>query len=198
MANQYVNKVIVNGTTKLDLTSDTVTADKILKSYKAHDKSGAPITGTCEFDSKTTDATASAAEILATKTAYVNKNKVTGSMPNRGSVSGSISTLNGQYTIQNGFHDGSGKVGIDATEKTKIVADNIREGITILGVEGTMTGTEDVVAGSPTVTPSFDTQTIVPDSTATPSQNYLAQVVVNPIPVTETDNQQGGVTLTIG
>ena len=198
MANQYYNKIIINGQTKIDLTSDTITANKLLSGYTAHDKSGAPITGTCTFDSDTTDATALEGEILSGKSAYINKTKVTGTMPNRGAVSGSISTVNGVYTVQNGYHDGSGTVAIDATEQAKIVAANIREGITILGVDGSMTGTEDVVAGSPSVTPTFSSQTIVPDSTATPAQNYLAQVTVNPIPVTEVDNQQGGITLTVG
>lgn len=198
MANQYYNKIIINGQTKIDLTSDTITANKLLSGYTAHDKSGATITGTCTFDSNTTDATALEGEILSGKSAYINKTKVTGTMPNRGAVSGSISTVNGIYTIQNGYHDGSGTVAIDATEQAKIVAANIREGITILGVDGSMTGTEDVVAGSPSVTPTFSSQTIVPDSTATPAQNYLAQVTVNPIPITEVDNQQGGITLTVG
>ena len=198
MANTYYNKIIVNGQTKIDLTADTVTAPKILSGYTAHDKSGAPITGSCTFDSDTTDATAVEGEILATKTAYINKTKVTGTMPNRGGVTGSISTVSGTYTIQNGYHDGSGTVAIDSTEQAKIVATNIREGVTILGVEGSMTGTEDVVAGSPTVTPSFSSQTIVPDSTTSPAQNYLSQVTVNAIPVSETDNQYGGITLTIG
>lgn len=198
MANQYYNKIIVNGQTKIDLTSDTVTADKLASGYTAHDKSGAPITGTSTFDSDTTDATALEGEILSGKTAYINKVKVTGTMPNRGAVAGTISTVDGTYTVANGYHDGSGTVQIDDTEQAKITATNIKAGVTILGVTGTMTGTEDVIAGSPTVTPSFSAQTIVPDSTATPAQNYLAQVTVNPIPVTEVDNSQGGITLTIG
>ena len=198
MANTYYNKIIVNGQTKIDLTSETVTAAKILEGYTAHDKSGAPITGSCTFDSDTTDATAVEGELLATKTAYINKTKVTGTMPNRGSVTGAISTVAGTYTIQNGYHDGSGSVAIDSTEQAKIVSTNIREGVTILGVNGSMTGTEDVVAGSPTVTPSFSSQTIVPDSTTSPAQNYLAQVTVEAIPTAETDNSAGGITLTIG
>lgn len=197
MAN-YINKVIVNGVTKIDLTGDTVTAETLISGATAHDKSGAPITGTNDWDSNTTDATAAAAEILATKTAYINKAKVTGTMPNRGAADGVISTKTGTYTIQNGYHDGSGTVGIDPIEQAKIIATNIREGITVLGVEGTMTGTEDVVAGSPTITPNFETQTIVPDSTTSPAQNYLAQVTVNPIPTSETDNAAGGKTLTVG
>lgn len=64
MANQYVNKVVVGGETKLDLTGDTVVADKLAKGYKAHDKSGAPIVGTNTYDADTGDATAAAAEIL--------------------------------------------------------------------------------------------------------------------------------------
>lgn len=198
MAGELYNKIIVNGETKIDLTTDTIVADKLLSGYTAHDKSGAVITGTCDFDSNTTDANALEGEILSGKTAYVNTTKLTGSMPNRGAVSGSISTKSEEYTIQNGYHDGSGKVSILATEQAKIIASNIREGITILGVEGNMTGTEDVVAGSPTVTPSFSQQIIVPDSTATPAENYLAQVTVNAIPTTEVVNDAGGITLTIG
>lgn len=47
MANQYVNKVQTsNGNTLIDLTGDTVTADKLMQGYTAHDRSGAVITGT--------------------------------------------------------------------------------------------------------------------------------------------------------
>lgn len=45
MAEQYINKVIVNGQTKMDLTSDTVDAAHLLSGYTVHDKSGAPIEG---------------------------------------------------------------------------------------------------------------------------------------------------------
>lgn len=194
MANQYVNKVIYGGSTLIDLTADTITAAQLLEGVTAHDKSGAQITGTLTYDADTSDATAVAAEILATKTAYVNGTKVTGTMPNRGKVTGTISTLNGTYTIQNGYHDGSGTVSIDATEKSKIIADNIREGVTILGVTGTMSGEEGVNAQAKTATPTTSSQTITPDT----GYNYLSQVTVNAIPYTETDNAAGGKTVTIG
>lgn len=196
MPNQYYNKIIINGETKIDLTGDTVADNKLLSGYTAHDRSGAPITGTCTYDVDSTDANAVSDEILATKTAYVQGSKVIGTMPNRGSADGTISTVNGEYTIQNGYHDGSGKIGIDATEKAKIVASNIRGGVTILGVEGTMSGTEDVKAQTVNVTPSFVVQTIVPD--ASQDYNYLAQVNVAVIPTTETANDVGGITLTVG
>ncbi len=99
MAQKQYNKVIYDGNVLIDLTGDTVTADKVLSGYKAHDKSGAQITGSCDYDSNTTDATAGVAEILATKTAYVNKAKLTGTMPNKGAVNGSIATKAQQYTV---------------------------------------------------------------------------------------------------
>ena len=194
MAQKQYNKVIYDGDVLIDLTGDTVTADKVLSGYKAHDKSGAQITGSCDYDSNTTDATAGVAEILATKSAYVNKTKLTGTMPNNGAVTGSIATKAQQYTVPQGYHDGSGKVSISSTEQAKIIAENIRQGITILGVEGSMTGTEDVVAETASVTPSSAAQAITPSA----GYNYLAQVNVAAIPYTETQNASGGYTVTIG
>ena len=193
MANTYVSKVIYGNDTLIDLTSDTVVANKLLSGYTAHAASGAPITGSCSYDADTSDATAAVAEVLATKTFYKNGDRLTGTMPNRGAVTGTISTVDGTYTIQNGYHDGSGTVGISATEQAKIIAENIRQGVEILGVTGTMSGSEDVNAQSKTVTPTTSSQTVTPDT----GYNYLSQVTVNAIPYTETDNAAGGKTVTI-
>ena len=194
MPDQYINKVIFGGNTLIDLTSDTVDAAHLLSGYKAHDKSGAIITGTCTYNADTADATATADEILSGKTAYVAGDKVSGSMPNRGAVTGTITTKAQQYTIQQGYHDGSGKVSIASAEQAKIIPGNIRQGVTILGVEGTMSGQEDVHAQSKTVTPTAAQQVITPDS---PDYNYLTQVTVNAIPYVETANTYG-ITVTIG
>lgn len=187
------NKVVFNGDTLIDLTSDTVEAAKVLYGYTFHHKSGEIQTGTCTYDADTSDATASASEILSTKTAYVNGAKVTGSMVNNGAVTGTISTKAQEYTIPTGYHDGSGKVSISATEQAKIIASNIKSGVVILGIEGTYTG-EAISAQSKTATPSASQQTILPDT----GYDYLSQVTVEAIPYTETQNSAGGYTVTIG
>lgn len=193
--NLYINKVVYGGDTLIDLTGDDVMASDVLAGKKFHLPSGAQETGTCEYDADTSDATAVAAEILLNKTAYKNGAKLIGTMPNNGAVAGAIATKEGQYTVPQGYHDGSGKVSIDATEQAKIVASNIRQGVSILGVTSTMSGSEDVKAQARTVTPSTTQQVVTPDSAQ--GYNYLSQVTVAAIPYTETDNAAGGKTVTI-
>lgn len=186
--------VLSNGEVLIDLTKDTVEPSKLLEGITAHGPDGEQVVGTCTFDADTTDATATAAEILSGKTAYKNGLKLTGSMPNNGAVNGTISNKNIPYTVPQGFHDGSGKVSIDSTEAAKLIPENIREGVTILGVQGEMSGMEDAKPQSKTVAPSFEDQQILPDS----GYNYLSQVTVQAIKVTRAVNNVGGTTVTIG
>lgn len=189
------NKVVYGNTVLIDLTDATLGQNdgaQILSGSTAYGKDGEKITGTCTYNADTSDATASASEILATKTAYVNGNKITGTMPNNGAVSGEIDDVSTPYTIPAGYHDGSGTVSIDATEQAKIIAGNIKDGVQILGVTGTYTG-ESVTAQAKTATPYTTQQVILPDA----DYDYLSQVTVEAIYYNETANAYG-TTVTIG
>ena len=188
-----INKVVYGSQVLIDLTGDTVTADKLLSGFTAHGKDGSPIEGTCTFDVDSQDATAAVAEILVGKTAYARGALLTGTMPNNGSVSGEISTKDGQYSIPQGYHDGGGKVGISATEQSKLTPGNIKIGVNVLGVTGTYGG-DEIKAQSKSVTPSTSQQTVQPDD----GYDYLANVTVAAIPYSEAENSAGGTTVTIG
>lgn len=190
-----VSKIIYGGKVLIDLTTDTVVEDKLLSGYTAHGADGEVVTGTCTFDSDTQDANAADSEILSGKTAYVKGTKKTGTMKNNGAVSGTISVKDDAYNIPQGYHDGSGEVRINPTEQAKIVPENIRQGVTVLGVEGIMSGTESANAQTKTVTPSTTEQVVLPDTEK--GYNYLAQVTVAKIPYSESDNSAGGKTVTI-
>lgn len=186
-----INKIIYGGNTLIDLTADTITPAKLQTGVTAHDRTGAVINGTCTYDADTSDGTTTADEVLEDQVCYSQGTRLVGTMPNRGEVTGYISTKDGTYSIQRGFHDGSGKVGIDATEKAKIIAGNIKNGVQILGVTGDYAG-QTATAEAKTCTPSTSQQVILPTSA-----DYLSQVTCLPIPYTETANTYG-TTVTIG
>lgn len=194
--NQYVNQVgLADGTVLIDLTTDTAEQSDVLIGKYFHLKSGQRVQGSCTYDSNTTDANATASEILYGQTAYVNKNKITGSMPNNGTVTGTITAKAQEYTIPSGYHNGLGKVSISSTEQAKIIASNILEGVTILGVTGNVAPSSSVTSGSVSATPYLTSQTILPTSI---SKDYISQVDIAAIAIVESDNAAGGKTVTIG
>lgn len=187
------NKIIYGGNVLIDLTGDTVEQSDVLTGKTFHYKSGEILTGTCPFDSDTSDATAVAGDILVGETAYARGAMLTGTMPNRGAVAGELVDASTPYVIQNGYHDGSGTVGLSTADAAKLIPANIRQDITILGVTGTMSGSEDVHAQTKTVTPLVAAATYTPDS----GYNYFSEFTVSAIPYTETPNAAGGITVTI-
>lgn len=91
--------------------------------------------GTAKFYD-TAGASAAAGDILTGKTAFGASGIVNGSMANNGAIDETISAKATQITIPAGYHSGSGKVAIASAEQGKIIAGNIKSGVTILGVQG--------------------------------------------------------------
>ena len=92
--------------------------------------------GTAKFYD-TASANAASADILTGKTAYGASGEVQGSMASNGSTSGTISTKAGTVTIPAGYTTG-GTVSISSTEQAKVIASNIKSGVTLLGVAGSL------------------------------------------------------------
>lgn len=193
MANAYNNKVVLSdGTVLIDLTMDDVKPEYVQNGIKFHDKSGATQTGT---STKTVDAssvTAEAAEVLAGETFGRGNEIAVGTMPNNSGENVLVTSKSGT-AIPRGYYDGAGAAKISEEDAAKLVPENIKEGVTILGVTGEF-GADDISSQSKEVTPTFEDQQVLPDS----GYAFLSGVLVRAIPVTTTDNAAGGKTVTIG
>lgn len=101
--------------------------------------------------------TATAENILTGKTAHAKGGAVSGTMVDNGAVEMTISTLGTPVKIAKGYHDGSGTVSIDPDETAKITSDNIKGGVTVLGVAGSTTvmETKETTATAATIKKGF-------------------------------------------
>lgn len=194
MADKLVNKIIYGNQVLIDLTSDDVTPSDVAKDKIFHDRTGAVVRGTSTFDADTSDGDALATEILDKKVAYVKGKKLEGTMPNRGKIEGKITNIDAPYQIENGYHDGTGTVAIDDTEKAKIIPSNIKSGVEVLGVVGTYEGEGGKGQAKEVEAYTDKDNVVLPDE----GFDHLTQVTVGKIFYEEKDNTSGGKTVTIG
>ena len=147
-----------------DLDVITASAGDVLSGKVIVDKDGEPLAGTLALSGTAADSQVLSGQTYYNTDA---KTKRTGSMTNRGAVSQSLA-INGTYTIPAGYHNGSGKVtqsiptqgaatitpgtsaktaiaagryasgNITVEGNANLVASNIKKGVTIFGVTGTM------------------------------------------------------------
>lgn len=108
--------------------------------YTGVEKLSLPVSGGSALFRDTSDADASASDVLSGKKAYNANGEINGSMTNQGAASGTISDKDTPFQIPQGYHNGSGSVEIAAAQKALLIPGNIRDSVTILGVTGDYTG----------------------------------------------------------
>lgn len=194
MANQYNNKAVLKtGEVIFDLTQDDVKQENVDAGIWFHDKTGERKKGTSTKTVDASGATAEASEVLIDRTFGKGSEMQKGTMPDNSGKDVIITDKNGT-SIPVGYSDGSGKAKLSDSDVAKLIPANIKEGVTILGVEGNF-GTDDFSAISKEITPAFEEQIFNP---ADDGVSFYSSVKVNAIPVTRQDNEFGGVTVTIG
>ena len=194
MANEFNSKIVLaNGEVLIDLTQDDVKAENVDAGIYFTDKTGKRQAGTSTKTVDASGATAEAAEVLAGRTFGKGKQLATGTMPDN-SGSDVVITTTAPVSIPKGFSDGSNKAKISDSELAKLIPSNIKQGVTILNVEGAYKP-EDKTSKSKEVTPMFEDNTYNP---ADDNCDFYSSVTVKAIKVTRTDNEFGGVTVTIG
>lgn len=138
--------------------------------------------GTAKFYD-TSNADGIASQVLNNQIVYGADGQITGSMPNLGTIGDSISDKDQRVTTGAGYVGGI-SVGIKSTEKAKIIPENIKSGVTILGVEGSLSSAWDWRGTNVEVLDSAlysDTDTLDNTDYATWTPSTSAKVIVSTV-----------------
>lgn len=92
--------------------------------------------GTAKFYDTAGAGSAAATDVLSGVTVYGANGAITGSMPNNGDTSGTISTKSGTVTVPAGYTSGGT---VNLGNVTDLTAQNLLSGKTVLGVAGSLT-----------------------------------------------------------
>ena len=140
-----------------------------------------------------TDDTVTESDVLALKTFHDKSGTArSGTLISHEPMDVDITTKNQVVTVQAGNHVADGTVQIASAEQAKIIPDNIREDVTILGQTGNLV---ELLSDDPlTLTPYTTAQTVTPSA----NHNAIPSVTVQAIRYDETPNSAGGTTVTIG
>lgn len=198
------NKIVFGDEVLIDLTQDDVQEGVVLKGFTFHRPDGEISTGECKYTVDASQCNALPSEVLEGRAYAAGSTVKTGTMPNRGGagivITGEVIDHQGQ-AIPKGYYDGSGLITVPDADNIK--AENIRAGVTIFGVAGTVQEgvNPDLVSPAVPVTPYREVvdgedrpRTIKPAS----PYKYFAEVDLNPIPCSRTSNAFGGTTVVIG
>lgn len=190
-----ISKVVYDNQVLIDLSVDNTVEPQYLTAGKtAYASNGEVITGTNDFDANTQSGDANAAEILEGKKAWVKGEEVTGTMVNNGRKKLFIIGVDDELPIVSGYHDGSGFACIGDYQKATIKAENIKNGVNILGVVGNYSGGSEVnPQANKDVTPTANGSIVTPDT----GYDYLSQVTVKAIPVERIEDERGAITVKI-
>lgn len=134
--------------------------------------------------------TVTANKLLAGTTAHCNDQPITGTMPNNGAWTGSITNIsNPSVTIPEGYHNGLGNISVITTN---ITAGNIKKGVPILGVTGTYEGS----GGGPDLSGDTVSASVLASGYTAHDKDGEA-ITGSYVPVTETPTGDGAYTIEI-